>query len=197
MYLCVHTHTYLHIHRYTIATCFFYTHTHTHTHTYTHTYTHTHIHTHTHAHTHTYTHTHTHTHIHTHTHAHTHIYTHTYTHTHPNTQVYDSDIQNGLVFELNENEEDPGAAQAANLAPRPDFENLMAIMPLDRELLTRILADLLKFQDKDLDNGALQLMLRIYGQRDEMVLAVHRTDLLVDQTGVHLYFEHKAIMAEV
>jgi hypothetical protein len=81
-------------------------------------------------------------------------------------QVYDHDLQNGLVFHVERGDEAQKKAKGAGReAPRPDFENIFQIMRHDKPLLTRILADLLKFNDRDLDNSALNIMIRVHSER--------------------------------
>ena len=119
-------------------------------------------------------------------------------------QVYDADLQNGLVFGHVRNKEQSTLEEGALLltpmkldARRPDFEHVLSLIEFDNQALTKILGDLLQYGDETLDNRALKMMLRIYEQRHELVETMQRTELLVNHAVINSYFEHMAIMREL
>ena len=118
-------------------------------------------------------------------------------------QVYDADLQNGLVFGHVHKERSALEEGAMLLAPlkldarRPDFEQVLSLIAFDNQALTKILGDLLQYGDETLDNRALKMMLRVYEQRHELVETMQRTELLVNHAVINSYFEHMAIMKDL
>ena len=118
-------------------------------------------------------------------------------------QVYDSDLQAGLVFGQNHGK-DQNALERSSKYPtpkldalRPDFEQVLSIIVLDNTSLTKMLGELLKYGDEGLDNRALKLMLRIYGERHELCETLQQTELLVNPAVINAYYEHRAIIRDL
>ena len=102
-------------------------------------------------------------------------------------RVYEYDLVNGLVPHLDVSNEALNSG-----ALRPEFENVMKLnCSLSKTALTISLSELLKFNDPDLDQYAMRLVLRLNGQRSFLLNRLYRTELLVNETVVHLYREHR------
>ena len=113
-------------------------------------------------------------------------------------QVYASDLEKGLVLESRSKWPNNQTTKVKNQVKidtkRPQFEQVLEIIQFDNSALTNMLGELLKYGDEELDNKALKLMLLIYGQRDELVQALKQSVLLVNQTVINVYLEHRAIL---
>ena len=117
-------------------------------------------------------------------------------------QVYDMDLQNGLVYghllkDKNSHEKHSRYPTPKLDAKRPDFEQVLSIIMFDNKSVTKMLGELLKYGDDQLDNRALKLMLRIYGQRHELVETMQQTELLVNPAVINAYYGHRAILRDL
>jgi hypothetical protein len=119
-------------------------------------------------------------------------------------QVYDADLQAGLVFACPHAGKDQSALERDSKYPtpkleslRPDFEQVLTIIMLDKVSLTKMLGELLKYGDEALDNRALKLMLRIYSERHELCDTLQLTVLLVNPAVINAYYDHRAILRDL
>lgn len=114
-------------------------------------------------------------------------------------QIYDSDLQKGLVVDGDDRYDDEAnrMRDLTSAGRRADFEYVFDILEMENEELTRILGLLLQFQEATLDKRALKLIIRVYSQRNELLEALNKLELFVNQVVVHVYFKHKRIVEEI
>jgi hypothetical protein len=91
--------------------------------------------------------------------------------------VHSTKLQKGLVLD----------------AKRLKFEKVLEIIKFEQNDLTKMLTDLLQYGDEVLNNSALNLLLRVFWQRHELLETLSQSDLLVNSDVISTFNGHKRI----